>query len=162
MSRSKNDVTIFASRYAPPPSPSISFQEPSMTQQHFKDECDINSIIRRFNITGELPQTVAGVYGDVSEMPSDLAGAHEYFRENERLFMELPSNVRESFGNNPLALLEYVNSPAYAKALENERLKNSDLMKDSLSTMNGSQNTAQAPVNAGQEVISSGNNSSQS
>ena len=30
----------------------------SMTQQSFKDECDINVILRRFAVTGELPDNI--------------------------------------------------------------------------------------------------------
>ena len=58
----------FFSRYHPAPSLSVEFDE-SMTQQHFRDECDINSIIRRYQKTGFLvdpltPGTAEPMYGD--------------------------------------------------------------------------------------------------
>ena len=33
-------------------------EEETLTQQHFKDECDINAILERFNVTGQLPTNV--------------------------------------------------------------------------------------------------------
>ena len=37
----------------------------SLTQQSFKDECDINEIVRRFGLTGQLPENFrAPVSGD--------------------------------------------------------------------------------------------------
>ena len=30
-------------------------QDPSLAQQHMKDECDINVIVERFGVTGQLP-----------------------------------------------------------------------------------------------------------
>ena len=35
----------------------LACEEPSLAQQHFKDECDINNILRQFNITGLLPES---------------------------------------------------------------------------------------------------------
>ena len=39
----------------------------SRTQQSFRDECDINNILRKFNVTGQLPiGSVQPQYGDFS------------------------------------------------------------------------------------------------
>lgn len=45
----------------------------SMTHQSHKDLCDINSIVRRFENTGQLPEsTKQPQYADVSALQSDL------------------------------------------------------------------------------------------
>ena len=33
------------------------FEQPSMTQQHFKDECDVNRIMQRYEETGTWGRT---------------------------------------------------------------------------------------------------------
>ena len=43
------------SAFEKPLDPGISFKDPSMTQQHHKDDCDINKIMTRFKATGILP-----------------------------------------------------------------------------------------------------------
>ena len=35
----------------------LACEEPSLAQQHYKDECDINTILQKFNITGLLPES---------------------------------------------------------------------------------------------------------
>lgn len=53
----------------------------SRTSQAFADQCDINSIMRRFERTGHIPVTrpgVDGVYADVTGLQGDLTTlAHE-------------------------------------------------------------------------------------
>ncbi len=49
----KSSKPKFHTRYNPPPSPGIVFEEPTMTQQHFRDECDINKIVERAIRTGD-------------------------------------------------------------------------------------------------------------
>ena len=42
-------------------------EDATLTQQHYKDETDINNILRQFNITGLLPEnTLSPRYGDFS------------------------------------------------------------------------------------------------
>lgn len=44
----------------------ITFNEPSMAQQHFKDECDVNNILRKYESTGLVTHVANGTpsYGD--------------------------------------------------------------------------------------------------
>jgi len=47
----------------------ISFDDPSLTKQSFKDECDVNLIVKRYTETGminSIPRTTPQ-YGDVPE-----------------------------------------------------------------------------------------------
>lgn len=44
-------------------------EDGTRTQQQFKDECDINEIMRRFGKTGQVPSNVrAPMYGDFTEV----------------------------------------------------------------------------------------------
>lgn len=79
----------------------------SLVQQHFKDEVDINTIVRRFGMTGEMPfGAAAGVYGDFTEV-TDFASAKERIMRAEAGFMKLPADVRERFGNDPGAMVQF-------------------------------------------------------
>lgn len=80
----------------------------SLVQQQFKDECDVNTIVRRFGLTGEIPLTrMEGVYGDFSEV-TDFDSALEAVTRAQESFMSVPAEVRERFGNDPGRLLAFV------------------------------------------------------
>lgn len=83
----------------------------SLTQQHFKEECDINVILQRAAQTGELPLPAKkGVYGDFSNIPS-YQDAFNIVMNAQKLFMELPWELRERFGNNPEQMVLFLNNP---------------------------------------------------
>lgn len=88
-----------------------------MTKQEFKDECDINVIMRRFVRDRALsPDQLArrqGMYADVSAVP-DLAECLDRVRRAEAGFLTLPARVRERFGNDPGALLVFLADPRNA------------------------------------------------
>ena len=77
-----------------------------LTQQHFKDECDINWIIRHYN--GQTPPPA--VYGDVS-MFNGLQDAIDMVDSANEAFMALPSSVRDDFGHDPAAFFAFANNP---------------------------------------------------
>lgn len=83
-----------------------------LTQQQFKDECDINTIVRRFGVSGEVP--VSGrvpSYGDFSGV-SDYREALHAVRDAEASFMSLPAAVRERFGHDPARFVDFCLDPA--------------------------------------------------
>lgn len=86
--------------------------EPSMTQQHFKEDVEINSIISRWKKTGQPPQTygTSGVYADLSELPS-FEQAMNTIVTGKNAFDALPSNIRERFSHDPQKLMEFLNDP---------------------------------------------------
>lgn len=97
----------FFTRYSVPPSPAIEFIEPSLTEQHFKDECDINNIVARYEATGVMPSgTAQPLFGDFAEFPTDLLSSQKFFDDAEERFMQLPAAVRKEFNNSPLELLQ--------------------------------------------------------
>jgi len=86
----------------------LSCPEPTMAQQQFRDECNINTIVERFGLTGQLPVGVRPPeYGDFTQV-SDFQSAMQAVRQAQETFMLFPANVRERFGNDPQQLLEFV------------------------------------------------------
>lgn len=81
------------------PSPVTVNNEPSTTQQHFKDEVDVNHIIDRYTATGELThvQGAPGLYADVS-----TAEEYQDLMNNllavTRAFEALPDDQRQRYG----------------------------------------------------------------
>lgn len=101
----------FATRYSPQKSVGIEFLEPSMTEQHFKDECDINNIVKQYSVTGVLPSgNRQPLFGDFVGIPQDYAEYKSVMDEAQARFMELPATVRKEFGNDPMALLQFVSN----------------------------------------------------
>lgn len=99
----------FYTRYNPAVSPSVEFNEPSMTEQHFKDECDINNIVKSYQATGVLPQgNREPLFGDFAEFPTDLQASQQYFDDAAARFMELPATLRREFDNDPVKLLAFL------------------------------------------------------
>jgi phage internal scaffolding protein len=82
--------------------------DPSLAQQHARDECDINTIVKRFGLTGELPSGVkAPQYGDFTHA-TDYHSALNAVRAADAAFMELPADVRTRFNNDAGALVDFV------------------------------------------------------
>lgn len=83
-------------------------EEENRTQQQFKDEADINVLVRRFRLTGELPQGVAvPTYGDF-DAAGDYHAAMNVMRAADEAFMQMPADLRFRFGNDPNKFLEFV------------------------------------------------------
>lgn len=86
-------------------------EDASLAQQHFKDECDINNILRQFNITGLLPEhTLSPRYGDFTGI-GDYHTALNQVIAAEDEFMSLPATLRARFGNDPAQLIEFLDKP---------------------------------------------------
>ena len=81
----------------------------SRTKQSFRDECDINRIISRFEKTGMI-ESLNGktpFYGDVS----DLVGYQDALNvvsEAEALFMSMSAEVRDRFSNDPSKMIAFL------------------------------------------------------
>jgi phage internal scaffolding protein len=83
-------------------------KDPSLAQQHMKDECDINVLVERFGVTGQLPQTpIEPTYGDFSGV-SDYHSALNAIKAADTAFMGLPAQLRAKFDHDPNALLQFL------------------------------------------------------
>jgi len=86
----------------------VACEEPSLAQQQFKDECDINNILRQFNVTGQLPEaTLSPKYGDFSGI-SDYKTALDRVIAADEEFMNLPATLRARFDNDASKLIEFL------------------------------------------------------
>lgn len=80
----------------------------SMTQQEFAKECDINEIVRRFGLTGQLPENLRfPVSGDFTGV-GDFHEAMNLVRQAEEEFLRVPAEVRARFQNDPGQLLAFL------------------------------------------------------
>jgi len=85
----------------------LSCPEPTLAQQSFKDECDINTILERFAVTGELPNNVRmPQYGDFTGI-SDYQSALNAVIAADDSFMQLPASIRARFDNDPALFVEF-------------------------------------------------------
>lgn len=99
----------FYTRYVTPPEVSLEFKKPSMTEQHFKDECDINNIVAQYQQTGVMPSgDRQPLFGDFANFPQDLQASQAFFDEAAERFMQLSSDIRKRFGNDPVQLLSFL------------------------------------------------------
>lgn len=89
----------------------------SNVQQSFKNETDINVIMKKYKSTGQLPQMVRrGNFMDCTH----LEGYQESLnivKEAHNLFMALPSNIRKRFGNDPQEYIDFASNPDNAEEL---------------------------------------------
>jgi phage internal scaffolding protein len=80
----------------------------SLAKQSFKEECDINTIVRMFGVTGKVPVTaIEPSYGDFSGV-SDYHSAMNKIKAAEEAFMALPAKLRQKFDHDPNALLNFL------------------------------------------------------
>lgn len=85
--------------------------EPSRTQQHFAEEVDINTIVRRFGLTGELPtNSPMLLHGDFTNV-MDFRSAMDLVVAAREAFMEQPAEVRARFRNDPQEFLDFTSEP---------------------------------------------------
>lgn len=84
---------------------------PSQVQQHFKDEVDINNIILKYTQTGQITH-FAPVKASFGEAPNiSFTEAMQIVTGAQEQFMDLPSEVRKHFNNDPAALLDAIQDP---------------------------------------------------
>lgn len=88
----------------------LACEEPSLAQQHFKDECDINNILRQFSINGLLPEsTLPPKYGDFTGI-SDYKTALDRVIAADEEFMNLPATIRARFNNDAAELIQFLDN----------------------------------------------------
>lgn len=81
----------------------------SKTQQQFKEEVDINTIVERFGLGYELPETLAlPQTGDYTQVV-DFKTAQDIVSAAQSAFNELPGALRARFANSPQRLYEFMN-----------------------------------------------------
>lgn len=81
----------------------------TMTKQSFKDECDINNIMRKYERTGVLDHAATQVpqYGEYMSPLSYQESLNAIIYAQEQ-FAALPADLRARFGNDPTELLAFM------------------------------------------------------
>lgn len=89
-------------------------EDESLAQQHQKEEADINTIVRRFGLTGQLPENVRiPQYGDFTGI-TDYQTALNAVKQAQDSFMELPWELRKRFNNDPEQFVDFCLDPENA------------------------------------------------
>lgn len=90
----------------------------SLTQQHFAQEADIKTIIKKHDRTGIISHVARGVaqYGDYSEV-NEYRAALDKVNTANASFAELPSQIRAMFENDAGAFFEFATNPANAEKM---------------------------------------------
>lgn len=86
--------------------------EDSVVQQSFAEECDINTIVKRFGLTGQLPDVVAVPRSGDFTGVTDFHSAMNLVIEAEAAFMTIPGELRRRFNHDPAEFLAFVEDPA--------------------------------------------------
>lgn len=90
----------------------LTCEDESLAIQSSAEEADINTIVRRFGLTGELPSDVAiPRSGDFTGIP-DFHTAMNLVRQTQEEFLRVPAEVRARFGNDPQAFMAFVEDDA--------------------------------------------------
>jgi len=114
MSSNSQKLTLFTQstnqihhKYSIKPKIQVHFSGPGRTKQSFKDECDINRIMARYQATGQLP--------NVNEIPQQYLDCTTLdFQEHQNFiagafstFHQMPSGIRARFNNNPAEFFDF-------------------------------------------------------
>lgn len=90
-------------------------KDATRTQQHHKNEVNINNIIARFHKTGALPEMIKKnpQYGDFTEAKNYHEAMNICLHAQEQ-FMALNARIRRRFQNDPEQFLMFCNDPKNA------------------------------------------------
>lgn len=85
---------------------------PSLTRQEFAEECDINTIMARYEAGGAVSHVnkAQPMYMDMTAIP-DLREALDIMRDATISFNSLPAKVRREFDNDPQKFVDYAQNP---------------------------------------------------
>lgn len=85
-------------------------KDPSLAQQQFRDDSDINVIVARFGLDpyGPMPtETPGGLLVDFSQV-GDYRTCLDSIRAADAAFAAFPANVRSRFANDPSLLISFL------------------------------------------------------
>lgn len=82
-------------------------EQDDMAQQSFKDECDINTIVKRFGLTGQLPVNAVAPTYSMFDGVFDYHTAMNAIAEAREAFDAMPAEVRARFENDPQKFVEF-------------------------------------------------------
>lgn len=119
--------------------------KPSLTKQSFRDECEINNIMKKWQKTGMMDHLakVSPQFGDFSNYTSDsYQDALNIVITAQEAFAALSSDIRGRFYNDPTYFLDFVNNPDNAD----------EIVKLGLGTYVKSNSSSESDVSVGEKV----------
>lgn len=130
----------------------MSTTKPSMTEQQHKDAVNINTIVAKARKTGMAPiQSGSPLYGDFSQVESFQDAQDMINAARDQFINQIPAEVREMFGNNPAAMMEFLaNEENEAQAIEMglvkpKAVKEPDLKETVKAAVKEAQSESQSP-----------------
>lgn len=104
----------------------IFFPTNGRTQQHFKEECNVNHIMAKYGASRLLEHygQFKGNYGDFTNVQDYQTSMNQIIAAND-MFMSLPSKIRNRFSNDPAQFLAFVSNEA-----NRDEMKSLGLLKD--------------------------------
>lgn len=86
--------------------------DPGLTRQEFAEECDINTIMERYERSGVVSHVnrAEPVFLDTT-LYKGLQASMDAFKEAEMAFLALPAKVRREFDNDPQKFVDYAVDP---------------------------------------------------
>lgn len=163
----------FYTRYNAPKSPIADSSKPSLTQQEFKESCDINNILAKFSVQAQalgvepsqlMPQD-QGTYGDFSNLDDFQTAQNKIAFLNDQ-FSNLPSDVRRRFGDNLNNFITAISDPTRIDELGELGVWNKESFLEFkrqralLQEQKNSQNAVKTSVSEKQPVVNEFNESS--
>lgn len=81
------------------------------TEQHHKDACDINNIIKKYDVSGVITHVsnIEAKFGDLTGM--DFKTMSDQVANAQNMFNSLPAEIRNEFKNDPSQLLTFMENP---------------------------------------------------
>lgn len=97
--------------YDVPPAVTITCEDESRTKQSFADDSDVNNIMRKYMATGQVSHLNNSEpnYGFAPSI--DFKEAMDTVKTAQEGFYNLPAEIREKFGSDPVRFLEALESP---------------------------------------------------
>lgn len=84
----------------------------SLTQKHQAADTDINLIVKRFGLTGMVPQRLNALNLGVFEDVFDFQSAQNAIVEANRAFLSIDADIRARFHNDPQRFMDFTLDPA--------------------------------------------------
>lgn len=97
----------------------LSCNDESLAIQSAEEESNINTIVRRFGISGELPNNIRMPQsGDFTNVP-DFHTAMNLVRQAQEEFVRVPADIRARFNNDPARFMAFIEDDSnYDEALK--------------------------------------------
>lgn len=95
----------------------LSCKAPGRTKSEFRESCDINYILDKYQKTSSLPtMKKEALYGDFATAPQYQESLN-IILEAENQFQALDAKVRKRFHNDPAEFLEFTADPENSKEM---------------------------------------------